>query len=384
MTGRQVVRSLPIGYLIGALDRGGSERQLIELAAGMAERGHRTVVLCYDGDGALDSAARERGLTVKTLAGGSKLSKIRVLREWIGELRPAILHGFMKRASSLAVLANLPRRRCRVVASDLSTASYSRSQPVLWLSLGLFGLADVVATQTEMNRKSLGLLAPWLRRKTVVIRNGVDTGRFVSRRPRSHDGVVRFVCVGSVYRVKNPVGVVEASRLLREANIGGFRVDWYGRKGLGGDDRPSAEFLEAGQLIEEYGLQDVIVFHGETALIEEAYASADAVLHPSLQEGFPNAVIEAMASRLPVVVSSVSDLPLIVEAADNGFVCDPHDRASIAAAMRSMIDAGEDKRTAMGERSRELAWRWFGRERFLDEYENLYRALAKGSGWRHG
>lgn len=367
---------LPIGYLIGALGTGGSERQLTELAAGMVARGHRVQILSYDGPGPLDAAAEGRGVAVRRLSGGSRLAKVGAARRWIREFRPAILHGFMKRASSLAVLANLPRRECRVVASDFSTASYSRSQPALWLSLGLFSLADTVATQTEMNRKSLGLLAPWLRRKVVVIRNGVDTGRFPAVRERQARREFRFVCVASVYRVKNPVRVVESVRMLRARGLCEFTVDWYGRKGRAGDEQPTAHYLEAARLQVAYGLEDVITFHGETARVEDAYASADAILHPSLQEGFPNAVIEAMASGLPVVVSNVSDLPLIVETARNGFVCDPHDPAAIAGAMRSMMELDPETRDAMGIRSRELAVRWFGRDRFLDEYEQLYRSLV--------
>jgi GalNAc-alpha-(1->4)-GalNAc-alpha-(1->3)-diNAcBac-PP-undecaprenol alpha-1,4-N-acetyl-D-galactosaminyltransferase len=368
---------LSIGYLIGALGTGGSERQLTELAAGMVSRGHRVKILCYDGAGSLDSTAEDQGVVVERFSCPGRLSKVAAARRWTREFQPGVLHGFMKRASSLAVLANLPRRGCQVIASDFSTASYSRSQPALWLSLVLFSLADAVVTQTEMNRRSLGLLAPWLRRKTVVVRNGVDFSRFTPQGDRAQNREFRFVCVGSVYRVKNPVRVVEAVRVLRDREHFEFTVDWYGRKGRGINEAPTAHCLEAERLGVEYGLQNVIRFHGETAHVENVYAKADAILHPSLQEGFPNAVIEAMASGLPVVVSAVSDLPLIVGEADNGFVCDPLDPVSIAAAMESMMKLTAEKRAAMGTRSRDLASRWFGRDRFLDEYERLYRSLVK-------
>jgi glycosyltransferase involved in cell wall biosynthesis len=231
-----------------------------------------------------------------------------------------------------------------------------------------------------MNRRSLGLLAPWLQKKVVVIRNGVDFSRFTPQRDRAPGRKFRFVCVGSVYRVKNPVRVVEAVRVLRDRGREGFVVDWCGRKGRGGDELPTAHYLGAERLRVEYGLQNVIRFRGETAHVEDAYAEADAILHPSIQEGFPNAVIEAMASGLPVVVSAVSDLPLIVESAANGFVCDPADAVSIADAMEAMMELETDERAAMGARSRELAIRWFGRSRFLDEYEALYRSLMSRNG----
>lgn len=364
-----------VGYLVGALGRGGSERQLVELAVGIAERGHRVEVVCYDGAGALDVDARERGIRVRVMDGGSRRAKLAAVRGWVRQERPDVLHGFMKRASSLAVLANLPGRRCRVVTSDLSTATYSRRQPALWAALVLFGLADVVATQTQTNRRSICRLAPWLRRKTVVVRNGVDTERFTPV-VRARGVPFRFVCVGSVYRVKNPARVVEAVRLLAAREVPPFRVDWYGRRGLGGDGSPSAEHDRAVALLARYGLEQRVRFHGETDAVSAVLRAADAMLHPSLQEGTPNAVVEAMASGVPIVVSRVSDLPLLVEEAANGFVCDPEDPASIAEVMAQMLATSDHEWAAMGRRSRELAVRWFGRERFVDEYESLYRRLV--------
>ena len=75
--------SLSIGYLIGALGRGGSERQLTQLAVGMAERGHRVEIVCYDGAGALDAVAEERGISVRRLPGGSRLAKLSAVRDWV-------------------------------------------------------------------------------------------------------------------------------------------------------------------------------------------------------------------------------------------------------------------------------------------------------------
>jgi len=367
-----------IGYLIGALGSGGSERQLSELAVGMVGRGHQVEVACYDGEGAFDSRVERGGGVVRRMAGGSRLDKLRNVRAWIEQFDPDVLHGFMKRASSLAVLANLPKRR-RVVASDLSTATYSRRKPALWGALILFGLANRVATQTETNRRSLETLAPWLRGKVDVVRNGVDTNRFRPAEQNSEPRPFRFVCVGSVYRVKNPVRVVEAVSLLRDRVESPFTLDWYGRLGLGGGGAVSEDYREARERVEKNSLGDVVTFRGETERIESAYQSADAVVHVSLQEGIPNAVVEAMACGLPVVVSRVSDLPLLVSTADNGFVCDERSVESIAEAMERMLTVGSDERAAMSQRSRQLAVEWFGADRFIEEYESMYRELVLGS-----
>jgi glycosyltransferase involved in cell wall biosynthesis len=166
---------------------------------------------------------------------------------------------------------------------------------------------------------------------------------------------------------------------MRRRGLEGFRIDWYGRLGLKGDGQPSAEYHEAMREAKAHGIADIVTFHGETSNVVDAYRSAHALVHPSVQEGFPNAVVEGMACGLPIVVSRVSDLPLVVNEARNGFVFDETDPIAIADAMQKMMALSPDVRAAMGERSRELAVRWFGLDRFVDEYEHCI-----GNWWRDG
>lgn len=369
------VERLRVGYLIGALGTGGSERQLSGLAVGMAARGHEVQVACYDGAGAFDRIVEAGRVTLLRMAGGGKLQKLRSIRAWMKVFKPNILHGFMKRASSLAVLANLPERRCKVVASDYSTATYARHKWDLWASLVLWVFADQVATQTEMNCRSLRLLAPWLRRKVLVVRNGVATDRFSPIDRPKVGREFRFLVVGTVYKVKNPARLVEAVRILMKSTSRPFQVRWVGPHGQAGQE--SEDFRAAAALVSRYGLSEAMSFAGPIERIEEAYHWADCLVHVSLQEGMPNAVVEGMACGLPLVVSRVSDLPLIVREARNGFVCDEQRADRIADAMGRILALEDQERLAMGARSRELAVRWFGRERFVTDYENLYRGLLE-------
>ncbi|HHQ48379.1 MAG TPA: glycosyltransferase family 1 protein, partial [Acidobacteria bacterium] len=369
-----------IGYLVGALNAGGSERQLIYLASGMAAGGHEVEIFCYDGSGEFDELAERNGLRLRVETHRSRVGKLLAVRRWLRELGPDVVHGIMKRASSLAILADLPASKRRVVATDLSTATFDPGQRALRAALRLYRFADVVATQTEVNRRSLLRLGPWLEGKVRVVRNGIDLERF---RPAPEavrgEGPVRFLVVGTAWRAKNPVEVVRAAAIVRDRSARPFRVDWVGRVHRQGSGEPIPEYAAAARAVEELGLEGVVEFAGPTDRVEEAYRSADVLLHASIQDGIPNAVVEGMASGLPIVVSPVSDLPLIVEAGDNGFVSDGFEAEPIAAAMLRMLETSPAERAAMGRRSRELAERWFGLDRFVAEYEALYREIL-GSG----
>ncbi len=362
-----------VGYLIDNLNVGGSERQLSELAAGMADRGHVVEIFCYNAaaEGAFDQYVQKRGVKLHRMKGRSKLQKLCGIKRWAETFRPQILHGFMKRASSLAVMSNLPWRRFGVVASDFSTATYAPYKPSLWGSLVLFHLADCVVTQTVMNRNSLCRLAPTLRGKLRIIRNGVDDTRF-SPISKSVGKVFRFICVGTVSEVKNPVRLVQAVRILREQTSQPFILEWVGRYQNTSKSEPTQAYMKANQLIDEYGLQDQLSFKGLSESVVNEYQSADALVHVSVQEGIPNAVVEGMACGLPIVVSRVSDLPLIVEAGDNGITCNAFDPTDIARALKAMLETQSSDRMAMGGRSRKLASEWFGLQRFVTDYEEQY------------
>ncbi|MDI5920858.1 glycosyltransferase [Halomonas sp. LR5S13] len=396
---------MKIGLMIGRLGQGGAERQLAELAIGLARQGHTVEVLCYRGPSEMDRQLEAQGVTVRSTPARGRWGHVALARHWLDDFSPQIVHAFMKRASCVAALARPWRTELRLIASDYSTASYGRRKPSLWVSLCLFGLADRVVTETQMNRHHLESLAPWLIGKVNVIRNGLDLSRYrppVIRRilkptssehmlaPRDDNGQdaskesmesLHFCAVGSVYEVKNPVRVVEAVSILHRRRGDVFHLDWYGRLGLKGDGSPSQAYHDAMRLADALGVRHLVTFHGTTTDVDEALREADVFLHASLQEGFPNALVEAMATGLPVLVSRVSDLPLVVEQAENGRDFDEKDPVSIAEAMEWMLDLSDIERWQRGERSRDLACAWFGKQRFIDDHLEMYTQLT-GTG--HG
>jgi glycosyltransferase involved in cell wall biosynthesis len=366
---------LKIALMVGALEHGGAERQLIALAKGLTDEGHDVQVWCYTNASDQDEYVRSLGITVRTGTPAGFREKKRMVRGWIKDWKPSVVHCFMKRASVLGVLARGWRRSPAIIASDYSTAAYGKRDHVLWSSLAAFRLADRVLTETGYNKACLERLAPWLKGRVEVVRNGVDVSHIFPKQTQNTSRTFRFLVVGSVYKLKNPVRLVQAVERLARQGLD-FTIDWYGRKGLAGDDHPSAEFQDCTDLITTYDLQSYIRFHGQSSEIERHYANADALVHISIQEGMPNAVVEAMAAGLPLVVSNVSDLPLIVAKANNGFIVDQKSPNSIAEGLHKMMETPDTQRSLMGERSAALARKWFGIETFTASHTAIYTKLV--------
>lgn len=78
------------------------------------------------------------------------------------------------------------------------------------------------------------------------------------------------------------------------------------------------------------------------------YEAADLVIHPSLSEGLPNVVLEAMASRRPVVASRVGGLPEVIEDGRNGRLFSPNDSAELVRILDELIQS-PDRQREMGQ-----------------------------------
>lgn len=361
--------------LIGGLGRGGAEGQLIRLAKGLVARGHEVEVLTYAARSPVDRKLEGTSVVHRRHEVSGFRNKLALTESWLRESSLDIVHGFMHRASALAALAGRASPDTIVVGSDGSTATHHRTSRTLWPALVALSRTDCVVTQTRRNENSLRTLAPWLRGKTAVIRNGLDCNTIVPTGPSAPITPFTFCAVGTVSRIKNPVRLVQAVSELGKMTDQPFRVIWHGRYSFAGDHAPTRTSQLAERERERLGVEDIIEFPGENDRIEHAYHEAHALVHPSIQEGFPNVVVEAMSAGLPIVVSRVSDLPLVVDTARNGFVFNERKPGEIARAMKRMMDLCDADRKAMGERSRSLAERWFGHERFVDEFIALYQRL---------
>ncbi|MCX7835630.1 MAG: glycosyltransferase family 4 protein [bacterium] len=369
---------LKIAYLIGGLGAGGSERQLTELASLMKNRGHTVEISIYNNfTSPYEELLIERQIPLNKFEGRNRLHKILLIRNWLKKFQPDIVHGFMKKPSNVAILASLGIKSFAIVGSDFSGATYSKNRKLLWTSLVLFQLADAVVTQTHMNKGNIVKKAPFLKHKVHIIRNGVDTRRF-QYVPKEKTIPFRFLTVANVKKIKNPIGTIEAIYKLKQFTDIPFTLTWAGSYQNANGIEP--EYQKAIELIQKYHLENVIHFIGPVSNISEEYQKAHALVHTSIQEGVSNAILEAMASGLPIVASDIADNRFFVIEKKNGFICNPHLVDSIVDAMGKMLKLSEKEWKEFGKNSHLIAEEMFGMERFANEYENLYYNLLTKRG----
>ncbi|MGW2548443.1 glycosyltransferase, partial [Kitasatospora sp. NPDC001574] len=110
-------------------------------------------------------------------------------------------------------------------------------------------------------------------------------------------------------------------------------------------------------LAAELGLTDAVLFTGSRADVPELLPAFDAFTLSSRQEGLPVALMEAMTSGLPAVVTRVGGMPEVLDDGDQGFLVPPGDPSALADALARLAD-GPELRTRLGAAARERSKRF--------------------------
>jgi glycosyltransferase involved in cell wall biosynthesis len=143
----------------------------------------------------------------------------------------------------------------------------------------------------------------------------------------------------------------------------------------GNDDGARAPFLAR---MEALGLADRVTYLGHVAgeSARRAWGAADAFVLPSYSEGFSMAILEALACRLPVVITSACHFPEL-EAAQGGIVVEP-DREAVTHGLADLLDATAAQRADLGRRGRRLVEERYSWDRQGERLAEVYRWLAGG------
>jgi teichuronic acid biosynthesis glycosyltransferase TuaC len=207
--------------------------------------------------------------------------------------------------------------------------------------------------------------------QVVVITNGVNTESFRIRDRAASaralglpDGVRRLLYVGRLAEEKAPLSLIEAMAALR-------RVRSDARLYMVGDG-PERE--AAAQRIAALGLQDDVVLLGARNhdQVAEWIGAGEVLCLPSLREGCPNVVLEALASGRPVVGTNVGGVPDLIDGR-NGLLVPPLNPDAMAVAMDAALARSWDPievRRSVEDRS----WR-----RTAAAYYDVFRAAAQAT-----
>ena len=131
------------------------------------------------------------------------------------------------------------------------------------------------------------------------------------------------------------------------------------------------------KLSKELNIQEIVTFKGELRgkELENWYSVADLFILPSLTEGKPVVIYEAMSSECAVIATNVGGIPDQVKDNHTGFLLEPGDIDDLTNKIKYLLE-NEDVMKKMGEEGRKLVikegWTWEG---YAERISNLYREI---------
>ena len=360
-----------IAFGITGLDVGGAERTLVELAVRLDRQRWAPSVVCLQPPGPLAGDLRRHGIPVESLQMRHRGAVLGALLRWTRALRrqrPAILQTFLFHANVLGRLAGRSAG-VPIIWSGIRVAERRSVWPLRldrWTERLTRGHVCVSHAVRDFAQRNAGIAAERLR----VIPNGVDLNRAdeavpvdlcelgLDRRPM----VLAFV--GRFDPQKGLPDLLAALARLAEARplAQQLRVLLIGAG-------PLREELQ--QAVRRASLESVIVDVGWQPRPQDWLAAADGLILPSLWEGMPNVVLEAMAARLPVIATAVEGTSELVRAGETGWLVPPGDPAALAEAITDFL-ADPQRNRRFGAAGRERVAQLFTYDRMVHSYEQLW------------
>jgi glycosyltransferase involved in cell wall biosynthesis len=135
---------------------------------------------------------------------------------------------------------------------------------------------------------------------------------------------------------------------------------------------PQKTYLEI--KADRLGITDAVKFTGHVSSVPDYLRIADIFVLPSLQEGLPNSLLEAMACGLPVIASKIGGVVDVVEDGKSGILVEPGDISGLASAMVRLLKDNV-LRQRLGEEARKRIVEGFSIDRIAEEYIKLYKKI---------
>jgi len=379
-----------VAYVLPYLVSGGTEGHVLSLLRKIDRRRFSPLVIALGGGGELEPAFRNEEVPVRVL-GRTGLpprpgERGRTIRDTLGCLgtlsgilrrrRPDIVHSYLPAANVIgpvaARLAGVPR----VIVSKRAMAGYKAAYPLLRRVEPLGNrLADVILVNSDAVRRDVERTERHWEGKFRKIYNGVariepwapdEVMAFRRREGIPADALV-VLCVSNFYPYKGHEELVEvASRIVPDFQNVIFLMI--------GRDSGTMEATRARVL--ERGIDGSVRFVGSRTDVPDLLRASDLFVHPSREEGFSNAILEAMAAGLPVVACDVGGNPEAVVDGETGRLVPPRDPEQFSAAVVELI-TDESKRKTFGEAGLRRAAERFSLDRMVGEMESLYESLVR-------
>lgn len=331
------------------LNGGGAERQIVNVACGLKQKGYFVEFLCYCEGDFYEDNLKKNDITVYRKLLPNYIKRLFYVRRFIRKNKYDVVISFMETPNFLNCFSAIGGRNWKVIIGERSAYGlYKGLRSKINQSLQRF--ADLLVANSE-NAVNLRVAQfPYLKGKTKVIYNRIVINDTDLEYIPKKDGKLNVLILASYQYLKNPIGLIEAVNAMSEEERDKFDINWYGFPLKIMSDC----YEQSISKVKEYGLEKILHFNEQTDRSYEKIKQSDVVALFSRIEGLPNAICEGMVMEKPIIMSRVSDYATLVDDS-NGFLCDWNNAESIKTSLLQMASLSEEELIEKGRNSKKKA-----------------------------
>ncbi len=369
--------------VIDSLASGGAQKLKYQLTQGLLKKNFTVELFIYDSNYPFyEKKFKNSGIRINISERKSKgfsLDVLKDLRKFIKKSRFDYVISSLHAPSIYASLATIGISKTRLIVCEES----SSLAKVSFLKKYLFYFSTLISNFLVVNsyhEKELVKKLPGRNKKTKVIWNGfdIDSIKFRSKESHQSKGLKKILIIGRVAYPKNGLNFLKSLSLFELRNGWIPEVTWIGRRDI--DKRSSKDYLSIKMQneMDSFLKKNRLIQKKWTWLesvddISEYYETNDVIVIPSIYEGLPMVLCEAMLSGCFVIASSVCDHPRILGDNERGILCDPFSPESICLALEKFHKLDPKKKLLITKNARKYAVDNFDLKTMVGKYEALLR-----------
>ncbi|HLK08256.1 MAG TPA: glycosyltransferase family 4 protein [Candidatus Angelobacter sp.] len=347
----------------------GAENMLLNLCASQQKAGCENSLMLFYNVHAPNvefyERARRRGLSVRMVhcQGRADWRAVRQIEECIQEDGIELLHTHGYKADLYGYVA--ARRSGKPIVATChnwvgGTAALGIYNHLDRMALKRFHGLAAVSDSVAQRLINSGVAVKKIR----TIANGIDVEAFGRARPLPVFDFDGNKVVSMVARLDLQKGFEYLLRAARElcGAFPGLKIVIVGE----GPDRQAIE-----SMIQRFGLQSSVILAGQHSDMPGIYAAMDVFVLPSLNEGLPMTILEAMAASRPVIATRVGAIPTVIKDGETGLLVDPGDVNGLRDALARLL-ADSDLCRRIGSAGHDWVSRNYTSEAMALKYRQMY------------
>lgn len=363
---------IKILYVIDKMVRAGAQKNLYQVVSGLDRDLFlpRLCCLLYPGplaDRLINDGVKVRSLQLTNIMGYRFPQAVRGLSRLIRREKIDLIHSYLFAANIVSPWAGF-FNGIPVITSRGDTGFWKKNRHIWANRLGNLLTARITANSQAvvdylLNREK----AP--PEKVVLIHKGWGMGKISRPSLKKNTSREKIIlgCLGNIRPVKGYEFLLNALKTLKDSPTH-FELQ------IGGRVLDPQYYRRLQEIAAHPFLRDKILFRGEIADPSKFLSEIDVLVIPSLSEGFPNVLLEAMAEGRAVVATEVGAAWEVIKNGEDGFLVPPADVSVLARRIHELI---KDRSliVKLGKRARQKVAREFSAAKMLREFQDLYRRV---------